>query len=104
VEAGLVDGAKIFMDSSLIQADASNNSIINMNFPEKPPPSALSGTRGQAGGLGADWKGNGKLNRTHVSTTDPDASLVSKGKVRSQLSFKAHRAVDDKAEVIPLPR
>ena len=31
VAAGLVDGAKIFMDSSLIQADASNNSIIKLN-------------------------------------------------------------------------
>ncbi|MCJ7818529.1 MAG: transposase, partial [Syntrophales bacterium] len=31
VLAGLVDGSKIFMDSSLIQADASNNSIINLN-------------------------------------------------------------------------
>jgi transposase len=31
VEAGLVDGSKIFMDSSLVQADASNNSVINVN-------------------------------------------------------------------------
>jgi transposase len=30
VEAGLVDGSKIFMDSSLVQADASNNSVINV--------------------------------------------------------------------------
>ncbi|MGZ3597547.1 MAG: transposase [Syntrophales bacterium] len=28
VEAGLVDGTKLFMDLSLIQADASNNSVI----------------------------------------------------------------------------
>ena len=27
VQAGLVDGNKLFMDSSLIQADASNNSV-----------------------------------------------------------------------------
>ena len=31
VEAGLVDGSKIFMDSSLVQADASNNSVVNVN-------------------------------------------------------------------------
>jgi transposase len=31
VEAGLVDGSKLFMDSSLVQADASNNSVINVN-------------------------------------------------------------------------
>ena len=45
--------------------------------------------------LAEDGKGNGQLNKTHLSTTDPDASLVSKGKVRSQLSFKVHRAVDE---------
>jgi hypothetical protein len=29
VQAGLVDGSEIFMDSSLVQADASNNSVVN---------------------------------------------------------------------------
>ena len=29
VEAGLVDGSKIFVDSSLVDADASNNSVID---------------------------------------------------------------------------
>ena len=29
VEAGLVDGSKLFADSSLIQADASNNSVVS---------------------------------------------------------------------------
>ena len=29
VESGLVDGSKIFMDSSLIEADASNNSVVD---------------------------------------------------------------------------
>ena len=29
VNAGLVDGSKLFMDSSNIQADASNNSVVN---------------------------------------------------------------------------
>jgi hypothetical protein len=29
VEEGLVDGSKLFMDSSLIQADASNDSVVN---------------------------------------------------------------------------
>jgi hypothetical protein len=50
--------------------------------------------------LPEDGKGKGRLNRTHLSTTDPEASLVSQGKVRSQLSFKVHRAVDSNSEVI----
>jgi transposase len=32
VEAGLVDGSKIFVDSSLVDADASNNSVIDTQF------------------------------------------------------------------------
>jgi transposase len=29
VEAGLVDGTKLFVDSSLIEADASNHSVVS---------------------------------------------------------------------------
>jgi IS5 family transposase len=100
VAAGLVDGSKIFMDSSLIQADAANNSIIDMNSLKSRLNRHYQELEARLEELPADGKGNGKLNKTHLSTTDPDASIVSKGKVRSQLSFKAHRAVDEKAEVI----
>ncbi len=31
VEAGLVDGSKLFMDSSLVQADASNSSVVKIS-------------------------------------------------------------------------
>jgi transposase len=100
VAAGLVDGAKIFMDSSLIQADASNHSILALDSLESQLNRHYQELEARLEDLGEDGKGKGQLNKTHLSTTDPDASLVSKGKVRSQLSFKAHRAVDEKAEVI----
>jgi transposase len=100
VEAGLVDGSKIFMDSSLIQADASNHSIIDLNSLKSQLNRHYQELEARLEELPEDYKGKGKLNKTHLSTTDPDASLVSKGKVRSQLSFKVHRAVDEKAEVI----
>jgi len=100
VAAGLVDGAKIFMDSSLIQADASNNSILNMNSLKSQLNRHYHELEARLEELPENYKGKGKLNRTHLSTTDPDASLVSKGKVRSQLSFKVHRAVEGRSEVI----
>jgi transposase len=100
VTAGLVDGSKIFMDSSLIQADASNNSIIALNSLKSQLNRHYQELEARLEELPEDGKGKGQLNRTHLSTTDPDASLVSKGKVRSQLSFKVHRAVDGKSEVI----
>ena len=98
--AGLVDGSKIFMDSSLIQADASNNSIIKMNSLKSRLNRHYQELEARLAELPENYKGKGQLNRTHLSTTDPDASLVSKGKVRSQLSFKVHRAVDGQSEVI----
>jgi len=100
VEAGLVDGSKIFMDSSLIQADASNNSIIALNSLNSQLNRHYRELEARLEEQAEGCKGSGKLNKTHLSTTDPDASLVSQGKVRSQLSFKVHRAVDEKAEVI----
>jgi transposase len=100
VAAGLVDGSKIFMDSSLIQADASKNSIINMNSLKSQLNPHYQELEARLAELPEDGKGKGRLNRTHLSTTDPEASLVSKGKVRSQLSFKVHRAVDSNSEVI----
>jgi transposase len=100
VTAGLVEGAKIFMDSSLIQADAANHSIIDLTSLKSQLNQHYQELEARLEELAEDGKGNGKLNRTHLSTTDPDASMVSKGKVRSQLSFKVHRAVDEKSEVI----
>ena len=100
VAAGLVDGAKLFMDSSLIQADASNHSIIALNSLKSRLNRHYQELEARLEELPEDGKGKGTLNQTHLSTTDPDASLVSKGKVRSQLSFKVHRAVDGHREVI----
>ena len=96
VEAGLVDGKKIFMDSSLVQADASKNSIIHKKSLKRYLKRSYRQLEAR---LDPEPEGE-SFNDTHLSTTDPDASIVSKGKVRSQLSFKVHRAVDEKTEVI----
>ena len=105
-EAGLVDGSKLFMDSSLVQADASNNSVINVNKEalkihlvrgfnelesrleekENPPEDHVPKT--------------GPANRNHISTTDPDASVTSYGAGKPKLQYKTHRSVDAKAEII----
>lgn len=100
VEAGLVDGSKIFMDSSLIQADASNNSIIKVGSLKNQLNRHYQELEARLEELPEVDKGKGKLNGARLSTTDPDAAIVSKGKVRSQLSYKVHRAVDEKTEVI----
>lgn len=100
VEAGLVDGQKIFLDASLVDADASNDSVLDMK--------SLKGQLHQRyHELEArlEEKQNTDSSRTYekknaryVSTTDPDASLVNRG--QSKLRYQVHRAVDEAHEVI----
>jgi transposase len=100
VEAGLVDGSKIFMDSSLIQADASTESVINRKSLKRHLKRSFRELEARLDGQPENGQGGESANSTHVSATDPDASIVTQGKARSQLSYKAHRAVDERSEII----
>lgn len=102
IEAGLVDGSKIFMDSSFVQADASNNSVINQ---EKLTRYFKKGYREFEKRLeesinNSQNKKNGVANKKYISMTDPDAAVTRMGKRRSSLQYKTHRAVDEKNEII----
>ncbi len=106
VEAGLVDGSKLFMDSSLVQADASNNSVIHVNK-EALKIHLVRGFNELESRL--EEKENpeedhepkaGTANRNHISTSDPDASVTSQGTGKPKLQYKTHRSVDAKAEII----
>jgi transposase len=101
VEAGLVDGRKIFVDSSLVDADASNNSVIDTqslkiqlreNYQKlearlEKPNESLDSSRRYV-----------KQNSRYRSTTDPDSAIVNRGKPK--LSYQVHRAVDGRSEII----
>jgi transposase len=103
VQAGLVDGRKIFMDSSLVEADASLNSVID--------------TQSLKGQLALKYlelekrledvsdkryirPGSKPVNRRYLSTTDPDAALVRRVSGISKPRYQVHRAVDGQSEVI----
>src|SRR3989338_1196839 len=99
VEAGLVDGSKIFVDSSLVDANASNNSVIDtkslkfqLNENYKQLESRLEEREEKEN---SPYK---KVNTRYISTTDPDAAIVNRGK--SKLSYQVHRAVDQTSEII----
>jgi len=101
VEAGLVDGSKIFVDSSLVDADASNNSVVDIqslkihleeNYKKlearlEEPRESTDSSRAYV-----------KKNNRYISTTDPDAAIVNRGKPK--LSYQVHRAVDERGEII----
>lgn len=105
VESGLVDGSKLFMDSSLVQADASNNSVIHVNK-EALKIHLVRGFQELESRL--EEKENhddhepksGTANRNHISITDPDASVTSQGAGKPKFQYKAHRSVDAKTEII----
>jgi transposase len=101
VEAGLVDGRKIFVDSSLVDADASNNSVIDTRSLKvqlqeryKELEARLEEKRESTDSSRRYVKENSR----YISTTDPDASIVNRGKPK--LSYQVHRAVDGRSEVI----
>lgn len=100
VETGLVDGKKLFMDSSLVDANASNESVVDMR---SLPGMLASGYEELCGRLeessdGKDRRVRREANDRYRSTTDPDAAIVRRG--GSRLRYKVHRSVDPKAEVI----
>lgn len=103
VERGLVDGTKIFMDASLIDADASNNSVVDTHALKRY---LNEGYRELEKRLD---EGNAPENQTttpsavnsrYISTTDPDASIVRHAGGKSKLRYKTHRAVDALHEII----
>jgi len=120
IEAGIVLGKEVLMDSTLIKANASMNSIIEVNLsPERywrklEESEVLSGPRGrksEEGGptpIGSHFKGGKfdlgkmgkrirKVNAKYLkkrSTTDPDATLHFRPGTGPMLAHKVHVAVD----------
>ena len=97
VAAGLVNGQKLHIDSSLVRADASRDSI------QQAAPELVAALRQayDAEEQKLDEQPRKGVNATHVSSTDPDATLARGGGAPvSQLSYKHHRVVDDAQGVI----
>jgi len=100
VEAGLVDGQKIHVDASLVDAHASKDSV----RPGSPELIAAYKQVVQAQETKLEDTATPEacvaVNDTHVSTTDPDAALVSRTGQGSRLCSHHHRAIDDAHGVI----
>lgn len=101
VEAGLVDGRKIFIDSSLVDANASNNSVIDTQSLKVHLRENYKKLEARLEEIeeGTEFSRRYvKQNSRYMSTTDPDAAIVNRGKPR--LFYQVHRAVDGQAEII----
>jgi transposase/uncharacterized protein (UPF0179 family) len=101
VEAGLVNGRKIFVDSSLIDANASNNSVIdtkNLKHQLHKNYKKLESRLEDQEESTDPSRTYEKKNNRYISSTDPDAAIVNRGKPR--LSYQVHRTVEEQNEII----
>lgn len=100
VQSGLVEGKKLFMDSSLVDANASHESVVDMR---SLPDTLVKGYEELCGRLeerdrSKDRRVRREVNDRYCSKTDPDAAIIQRG--GSRLRYKVHRSVDPVAEVI----
>jgi transposase len=100
VEAGLVNGSKLHVDASLIEADASRDSVIKSS-PEliTALKRAYSATESKLE-ISTTPESYHSVNDRMMSQSDPDAACVRKGGAESRPRYHHHRAVDDYKGVI----
>ena len=98
VEEGLVDGRKGFFDASLIDADASNNSVVDTHKLKKYLNKSYQRIENRLDEIKASKKT--PADSRYISTTDPDASVTRHKGGKSKLRYKTHRGVDEKHEII----
>ena len=105
VRAGLVDGSKIHVDSSLVDADAARESILQVDSPEllKALRGAYAAEERKLASIKSGFYKEA-LHKHTLSLTDPDATLVAhrRGGVNghARLRYKNYRVVDDRCGVI----
>lgn len=102
VQAGLVDGGKLFTDSCLVDANASQNSLVDTHSLARHLNKSYKKLEARLEEAPAHSK-SGPVNQRYVSTTDPDAA-INRSKNGTKLRYKVHRGVDEKAEVITATR
>ena len=104
VECGLVDGQKLFCDASLVDADASCNSVIDTHSLKRYLDPAyrelevrLEEREEEEGDRGDPPDGPSRrnvVNQRYISTTDPEADVVRKGQGKAKLRYQTHRGID----------
>lgn len=116
-KAGLVTGDALYIDSTLVKADAALSSLVEVSLSpddywqelekseHKPnPPSPGSGKRHEEGTpfagevdtakMGKRVRRSDAAHRRKKSTTDPDATLYQQPGVLPMLAYKVHMAAD----------
>jgi transposase len=95
--AGLLSDEHFTVDGTLIEAWASLKSF---RPKDAPPPEGGGGRNPEV-----NFHGEKRLNRTHASTTDPEARLFKKGKGKeAKLCFMGHVLMENRHGLVVSPR
>ena len=100
VEAGLVDGSKLHVDASLVDADAAKESVI------KGAPQLITALKRAYQATESKLEDSSTpesyqaVNDRMMSQSDPDAAMVRKGSGDSRPRYQNHRVIDDAKGVI----
>ena len=110
VEGGLVDGKKLFCDSSLIEANAACSSVVDTQGLKRYLSPAYRELEARLAEPAEQERTDDDppqpsnrqnvVNQRFTSTTDPDASVVRKGKGNPALYYQTHRGIDGAYGVI----
>jgi transposase len=103
-EKGLVKGERIMTDGSLVDANASVYSLVKRGSEDDPANKEKKKTQDkeniQRTKKRKDISGEKFSNETHVSVSDPEATLAGKRGARIQLRYKTHSSVDADTKII----
>ncbi len=88
------------MDASLIQADASRNSVVKTKGLRRRIRHSFRRLEARLDDNSQEGEDRRVVNSTHTSTTDPDAAIVRHKTGHAKPSYKVHRVVDVKSEII----
>jgi transposase len=100
VDAGLVDGTKLHVDASLVEADAAKESVI------KGAPQLIAALKRAYGVTESKLEQSSfgqseqPVNQRMMSQSDPDATLTHQGSGDSRPRYKNHRVIDNSEGVI----
>jgi len=110
VEGGLVDGKKLFCDSSLIEANAACSSVVDTQGLKRYLSPAYRELEARLAEPAEQERTDDDppqpsnrqnvVNQRFTSTTDPDASVVRKGKGNPAFYYQTHRGIDGAYGVI----
>jgi transposase len=104
VSLGLVDGRKLHIDSSLVEADASRESTVKASSEMVAALRAAYAVEESKFEIADDDRRTVPMHRENFCKTDPDATLVARDPRSAQAApkprYKSHRIVDDRCGVI----